>query len=188
MTLVLNFLLTNVLIYGYPIIVLMIIGSEIGLPLPTGTLLIAAGSFSSNGSLNFYILVFIATTTSIIGDLIGYYVGKKLGQTKIDAFLSKFKINKIEANTFIVFITRWLPLPLTVPVNLIAGYTKFSIKKFTICVLVGEFFWAFGYVYLGYFFGANWTAFVSFINGAPVAITFGIIGIVILYYSLPKRS
>lgn len=188
MTIVLNFLLTNILVYGYPIIVIMIVGSEIGLPLPTGTLLIAAGSFSSSGSLNFYILVLIATVTSIIGDLIGYYVGKKLGQSKVDKYLSKFKINKIEANTFIIFITRWLPLPLTVPVNLISGYTNFDIKKFTICVLIGEFLWAFGYIYLGYFFGANWSTLVDFIAGAPFAITFGIVGIVILYYSRPKKS
>lgn len=166
----------------------MIIGSEAGLPLPTGTLLIAAGSFSSNDSLNFYLLILIAALTSIIGDIIGYYVGKQLGQSKVDNYLSKFKINKIEANSFIVFITRWLPLPLTVPVNLISGYTNFSIKKFSACVIIGEFLWAFGYIYLGYFFGANWSALVEFINGAPFAITFGIIGIVILYYSIPKKS
>lgn len=188
MTLVLNFLLTNILVYGYPIIVFMIIGSEMGLPLPTGTLLIAAGSFSSNGSLNFYVLVLIAALTSIIGDLIGYYIGKRIGKTKVDKILSKFKIDKIEANSFIVFITRWLPLPLTVPVNLISGYTEFSIKKFSICVIIGEFLWAFGYIYLGYFFGANWSTLVEFISGAPFAISFGIIGVVILYYTIPKRS
>lgn len=188
MTLVLNFLLTNILVYGYPIIIFMIIGSEIGLPLPTGTLLIAAGSFSSTGTLDFYTLVLIAAITSIIGDIIGYYVGKRIGKTKIDKYLTKLKINKIEANTFIIFITRWLPLPLTVPVNLISGYTNFNFKKFSACVLVGEFLWSFGYIYLGYFFGANWSTLVEFISGAPFAISFGIIGVIILYYTLPKKS
>lgn len=166
----------------------MIMGSEIGLPLPTGTLLIAAGSFSVSGSLNFYILILIAAITSIIGDLLGYLVGNKLGETKVKKILNKFKIDKIEANSFIVFITRWLPLPLTVPVNLISGYTNFNLKKFTICVFIGEFLWALGYIYLGYFFGANWSTLIDIINGAPFAISFGIIGIVILYYSLPKKS
>lgn len=189
---ILSYFLTQVLIYGYPIIALLILGSEVGLPLPTSTILMAAGSFTINGELNFYWLIALATLTSIGGDLLGYKVGMKYKDTIEKNFLAKIGLDTTKLNLiknalqkgggYLVFFSRWLLLPIGVPVNLLAGINSYSFSKFLLAVVLGESFWAFVYVYLGYLFGANWTSLVTIIGTAPKVFTLAFVGLVILFY------
>lgn len=180
MTFVLNYLLTAILNYGYPVIILSILLSAMAIPLPTSTLLVAAGSFSINSGLNFYLLILVATITSITGDVFGYMIGKKYGH--------KFKLKEIKINMPIIFLSRWLLLPIGVPINLLSGINNFKFPKFVAMVTVGEFLWSTIYVYIGYLFGNNWTSLVTYINNIPLIIAFLGIGILILIYSFSKRS
>lgn len=174
MTQILNFLLTSTLVYGYPLIFLLVVGSELGIPLPVSTILMAAGSFSINGVFNIYALIAVGALTSIVGDLCGYWIGKRFGY--------KFKLREIKINSLSVFLSRWLLLPLGVPINLISGLTNFSFSKFATMVVIGETLWATIYVYLGYLFGANWQSIANLIGNAPIILTLAIIGVGILFY------
>ncbi len=192
-------LLTLVLNYGYPIICLSIMCGYLGIPIPADALLLAAGSFSSAGVLNLFILIPVVVITAITGDLIGYFLGyrfghlilnkvtKKLGLTQLkldsmDSFLNKWGI-------WCVFITRWLLTPLGIPVNLAAGNSRYPFKKFLLAAIAGEILWAGGYIYLGYIFGNNWETLLEYINGAPQILALAVLGIgsVMLAYHLQKR-
>lgn len=76
---ILDPILTLILNYGYPIIALCVIGAYLGMPIPTNAILAAAGSFSVDGSLNFFVLISLVAVVAIAGDLIGYFLGRKLG-------------------------------------------------------------------------------------------------------------
>ncbi len=66
--------------YGYLTIFLGIMLEAIGLPLPGESLMIAAAIFAATRhELNIVVLVFVAAAGAIIGDQIGYVIGRCIG-------------------------------------------------------------------------------------------------------------
>lgn len=188
---ILDPILTLILNYGYPIIVTCIICSYFGIPIPTDAVLLAAGSFSVDGSLNIFILIPIIALTAIIGDLFGYFLGRKFGYLIINKFTKKLGITQKNLNSVegflskwgigCIFITRWLLTPLGVPVNLMAGISNYSLKKFLTVVIIGELFWAGIFLYLGYLFGANWVTLLDYIDEAPSLLALLAVGVISIY-------
>ncbi len=189
---ILDPILTLVLNYGYPIIICCVIAAYLGLPVPTNAILLAAGSFSADGTLDIFILVFFVALTAIIGDVFGYYLGKKIGLLAVNKISKKLGLTQIRLNsaslnlkswgTWYIFFTRWLLTPIAIPVNIAAGISNFSIKKFLTISIVGELIWAIIYIYLGFLFGANWITLLDYLSQAPtilVLITIGIGSIVV---------
>ena len=68
--------------------------------------------------------------------------------TKLHNFLEKWGFGA-------VFITRWFLTPFGLPINILAGITKYSYSKFLLASFLGEILWVSIYVYLGYFFSNN---------------------------------
>ena len=137
--------------YGYPIIIGVVILGEFGLPLPVSAVLLAAGSLTIDATFNFFHLIILVSVISIMGDLTGYQVAryfglKKTGGTTKTIMTASKYLNKW--GLWGVFLTRWLLTPLCIPVNLVAGMTKYSWKKFVGSVIAGEIIWTTTYVYL----------------------------------------
>ncbi len=186
MTQLLSLFLTLLVTYGYPTVAFVILVSGFGAPLPASTIILAAGSFTVDGPLNFWVLVAVVTVMAIIGDLIGYFIAHRFGNnvarltrrygiseaqlTSIDRFLLRWGV-------WCIFFTRWLITPLGFPVNLGAGLRKYPLKKFILFISLGEFLWALIYSYLGHLFGASWSTLVDYLNGAPEVLAFLAIGI-----------
>ncbi|CAN5205488.1 DedA family protein [soil metagenome] len=186
----LNSLLTLILVYGYPIIIFIIITAYLGLPISLNAVLLAAGSFTVDGNLNIFILIPLVAVTAVIGDLFGYYLGKRFGYVIVDKVTSKLGLthNRISSTDSLlkrwgwgcIFMTRWLITPFGIPVNHMAGISNYSFKHFLISATLGELLWSFLYIYLGNFFGANWQIFFEYISGAPSLLAFVVIGIISL--------
>lgn len=199
---ILSFLLTQILVYGYPIIAIAIIVGYTGIPVPVNALVLASGSFVSDGTLNIFILGPIIILTSTICDCIGYYIGYKYGYKVINKFFGKGILGGLSTKTFdkfigkygfwTIFLTRWLFTPLTIPVNIIVGARKYPIRKFLIIANIGQTIWAVIYIYLGYLFGANWQSINDYLNRSPMILTLVIIGIICIIagwgYFKPKKS
>ncbi len=178
MTQILHIFLTLLLLYGYPVVALIVFVGTLGIPLPVTSILLAAGSFSSEGILNGYVLVATITITAVIGDILGYFVGLKVGKERIELHGKRLGFTAtrlLHVDVFFhkwgggsIFISRWLITPLCVPINLIAGIEKYSFKKFLLYVISGELLWASMYTYLGYIFGANWQVLLDYISNAPL--------------------
>lgn len=189
---ILDPLLTLVLNYGYPIVVCCVLAAYFGIPIPTDAILLAAGSFSVDGTLNIFILIPLVAIAAIIGDLFGYYLGKKFGFLVINKYTKKLgltqkKLDKVDKflikwGSGCIFITRWLLTPLGIPVNIMAGISKFSIKKFFSVVVIGELIWATIFIYLGYLFGANWVNLLDYIDQAPLLLALLTIGVASMYF------
>ncbi len=193
----LSFLLTLVLVYGYPIIVFLVLIGYSGLPIPAGEILLAAGSLSGVGySLNIYILIPIVTLTAILGDIIGYFLGLRFGYAVIRLIfrngLVAARMQEVEGflkkwGGWCIILTRFLLTPLEVPVNLAAGTSKYPLKRFIVFATLGELIWTSLYVGLGYLFGANWLTLVDYVGDIPLLLALVVIGAGALIIALKIR-
>ena len=70
----------GVAIVAYLVVGLVIGVESMGVPLPGETTLIAAALLASQGDLNVVFVIAAAATGAIIGDSIGYFIGRKAGR------------------------------------------------------------------------------------------------------------
>lgn len=152
-----------------PIFALLIIGaivfSEsgllIGFFLPGDTLLFSAGLLASTGKINLLLLIFVTVVAAVIGDNVGYSIGKRTGKkifTKKESLL--FKQEYIEkASLFYekhggktIILARFTPVVRTfAPV--VAGVGDMPRKRFMFYNFVGGALWGIGMPLLGYYLG-----------------------------------
>jgi len=67
---------------GYPALILLVMAESGGIPLPGETALLAAGILASDGKLS--IALVIAAAAAIVGDNIGYLIGRKGGRYPLE--------------------------------------------------------------------------------------------------------
>lgn len=191
MTALLDPVLTLIINYGYPVVALCILCGYAGIPVPSDAIIMAAGSFTVDGTLNLFILIPVVIITSLIGDIIGYTIGNKCADWVIGTSRKRFKLSAkklTHVTEFLdnwggwsIFLTRWLLTPLAVPINLVAGISGYSFKKFILIALLGESLWAGIYIYLGYLFGANWEMLLDYLDGTPWILVLVMTGSTTLY-------
>src|SRR3989440_10784072 len=64
----------------------MLIGLEsMGIPSPGETALVAAAILASQGKLQIWLVILIGVASAIVGDNIGYLLGRKLGREGLEA-------------------------------------------------------------------------------------------------------
>ena len=65
---------------GYPLLFLLVMAETSGLPIPGETALIAAALLASKGTLQIEVVIALAATAAIVGDNIGYLIGRNGGR------------------------------------------------------------------------------------------------------------
>ena len=144
--------------YGSPVLFAVVLVASIGVPLPITLLLIVTGSLVSQGVLDVRMAIALAGTGSVIGDQIGYAIGRWGGTGLVSRF-SRFlggekKLRDAEARARHwggagVFVTRWLLSPLGPAVNVASGAAAYPWARFVFWDVVGEFLFAAIYILLG---------------------------------------
>jgi membrane protein DedA with SNARE-associated domain len=66
--------------YGLIVVFLLIAAESSGVPLPGETALVAAGVYASQGHYSIVTVIVVASLAAIIGDNIGYWLGRELGR------------------------------------------------------------------------------------------------------------
>lgn len=138
-------------------------GLLIGFFLPGDTLLFTAGFFAGQGVLPLGLLILTVVAAAIIGDNVGYEIGKRSGPklfTKKDSlFFRKDYVDKASAfyekhGGKTIIMARFVPVIRTfAPV--VAGIGKMPHKKFMIYNMVGGVIWGAGVTLLGYWLGSK---------------------------------
>jgi membrane-associated protein len=144
--------------YGSPALFAVVTVAAVGLPLPVTMLLIVTGSLVSQGVMSFWLSIALAGTGSVIGDQIGYAIGRWGGSSLVES-LSRFlggaeKLHAAEARVRHwggpgVFLTRWLLTPLGPAVNLVSGTAGYPWGRFVFWDVLGEFLGVAIYILLG---------------------------------------
>jgi membrane-associated protein len=155
-------LLSALSIYGLPVIFGVTVVASIGVPLPISLLLVASGSFVEQGEMKLWPVVVLASSGAVLGDQIGYLIGRWGGRHLAFRISRRFKggeagLLKAEAATrkwegIGVFLTRWLLTPLGPWLNLTSGFTSYPWHRFVIWDVLGQVLWVVIYVSLGRIF------------------------------------
>jgi membrane protein DedA with SNARE-associated domain len=164
--------------FGYPLLFLMVMAESSGVPIPGETALITAAVLASTGKLQIELVIPIAALGAIVGDNIGYVIGRKGGRWILER-PGRFHRQRRQVLTVgepffekhgpkAVFFGRFL-LGLRVWASWLAGATKMHWRSFVLWNALGGICWATGIGLLAYFLG----------HAAGNAIeTFGIYGLV----------
>jgi membrane-associated protein len=137
-------------------------GLLIGFFLPGDTLLFTAGFFAAQGQLPLAGVLAVIFAASVLGDNVGYMIGKKTGPklfTKKDGLIFRQKyIQRAEAfyekhGGKTIIIARYVPVVRTFA-PLVAGVGNMDRKKFVLYNLVGAALWTGSIVMLGYWLGS----------------------------------
>jgi len=147
--------------YGSPLLFAVVTVAAVGLPLPVTLLLIVTGALVSQGVMNFWLSIALAGLGSVIGDQIGYAIGRWGGSPLIARFGrflgSPEKLQAAEAKARHwggpgVFLTRWLLSALGPAVNLVSGTAGYPWMHFLFWDVLGEFLGVALYISLGRMF------------------------------------
>ena len=178
-----DFLLTQVINYGAPILGLIVFIGALGVPFPGTFLVIAVGAFCRQGLLSWSVTGLVAFFCVVLGDCLSYSMGYYAREPILRRFSASPQWTQAE-NRFqrwggtSVFLTRFLVTGIAVPVNLIAGTGSFPFRHFLLYDILGEAIWIFGYGGLGYLFGPQWEVVSDFIsNFGAFALGLVILGI-----------
>ncbi len=165
-------------VFGYPLLFLGVAAESSGIPVPGETALITAAVLASRGKLDIALVIPIAALGAIVGDNIGYLIGRKGGRWALER-PGRFQRQRREVLVLgepfferhgpkAVFFGRFL-LGLRVWASWLAGATKMHWRSFALWNALGGICWATAIGLLAYFLG----------NAAGnVVSTFGLYGLV----------
>ncbi len=141
----------------------MLIGLEsLGVPSPGETALVLAAVLASQGKLNIVLVIAIAAASAIIGDNIGYLLGRHFGRDVLEArgplHERRAKVIAIGDRYFerhgakTVFIGRWIAL-IRFATAWLAGINGMPLATFFAWNAMGGITWAITYGVAGYYGG-----------------------------------
>jgi membrane protein DedA with SNARE-associated domain len=149
-------------VFGYPLLFLVVTAESSGLPVPGETGLIAAAVAASQGKLQIELVIPIAALAAILGDNIGYQIGRKGGRWLLERpgrFHRQRQQVLITGEPFFkrhgpkaVFFGRFL-LGLRVWASWLAGATHMHWRSFLLWNALGGICWATAIGLLAYFLG-----------------------------------
>jgi membrane-associated protein len=167
---------------GYPglaLIVFLETGAMVFF-LPGDSLLVMAGLYAAQGSLNILVLIVLLTPMAIIGDACSYAIGRRLGPKIFTRPRSRlFRPEYVTAaHEFFVkhggkaiILARFMPLVRTfVPV--VAGVGAMPYPRFAMFNVVGGVAWVVSMCGLGYFLGVQFPALVRHIEKVILVVVF----------------
>ena len=154
--------LPNILIdHGYIILLVWVFLEQLGLPLPSSPLLLAAGALSGAGKLNIFYALLLSVTASVIADVIWYELGRRNG-VKVVQWLCRISLepDSCVRRTEGVFerqgaksllVAKFVP-GLNVVATPLAGIFRMKFSKFLLFDSLGALLWAGTFLFGGFLF------------------------------------
>ncbi len=158
---------------AYLILFLVVGGESSGVPLPGETSLIAGGVLASKGHLSIYVVIVAAAAGAIVGDNVGYLIGRRGGRWLLNRGGPRRRRLLERGEKFFekhgakaVFFGRWLP-GLRITASWLAGIHKMEWRRFVFWNAAGGIGWAISVGTAAYLLGAA---------AATAFRTFGLVG------------
>jgi membrane protein DedA with SNARE-associated domain len=177
--------------WGYLVVFVPLMLETAGIPFPGGTILLIASAASSRGLLNPFVVAAVASLAAIIGDNIGFCIGRFGGRRVINR-LSRF--GHVEAGVLwterffavhggkAVVLARWTA-GLRIFGAWVAGMSTMRWRTFLLWNTLGGITWACTFTALGYAFGESIER-VEQVVGVGGAIIFAVIVIAALVVTM----
>jgi membrane protein DedA with SNARE-associated domain len=152
--------------FGIWAILLLVLIEDFGIPVPGETVLIAGAIFAGSGRLNIVAVGVVGFCAAVVGDNIGYGIGRFGGRRIVDRwgryiFLTSERLDKAEAffdrqGAKIITIARFIE-GLRQANGIIGGITQMHWLRFLIYNALGAALWVGTWVSVGYFSGQHIT-------------------------------
>ena len=185
--------------YGYPALWLIVFVAAAGAPISGSLLLFAAGAFAALGDLSIFILFPVALSAAVMGDNLGYFIGRGVGTALLTWLERQKRFHWITPENlargrayfkrrtgWAIFITRFLIVVLGGPINLLAGLEQYSYGSFLFWDVSGQILGAIIPLGLGYIFAASWEE-VAGLFGAFSSLVLAFMVAVILCVLLERK-
>jgi membrane-associated protein len=147
---------------GYPLLLVLVMSESSGVPVPGETALITAAVLASQGKLQIEFVIGLAAAGAIIGDNIGYLIGRRGGRWLLErpGFLHRQRLRVLEVGEPFfqkhgpkaVFFGRFV-LGLRVWASWLAGATRMPWRSFLLWNALGGVTWAVAVGVIAYFLG-----------------------------------
>jgi membrane protein DedA with SNARE-associated domain len=152
----------GVQVAGYPLLFLIVMSESSGIPVPGETALITAGILASRGKLQIELVIPLAAAAAIVGDNIGYAIGRKGGRWLLERpgrfqrerlqvletgepFFERHGPKAVFFGRFILFLRVWA--------SWLAGATRMRWRSFLSWNALGGIAWATAVGLLSYYLG-----------------------------------
>lgn len=155
--------------YGYPALWLIVFVAAAGAPISGSLLLFAAGAFAAFGDFNIAILFVVALSAAVMGDNLGYYIGRRVGSPLLGWFARQKRFRMFTSQTlersriyfrrragWAIFVTRFLIVVLGGAINFLAGVEEYPYRKFLFWDVSGQILGAVITLGLGYVSAESW--------------------------------
>jgi membrane protein DedA with SNARE-associated domain len=180
--------------YGAFAVSLVLAFESLGMPVPGETLLIFAAVLAHRGEMSLPALLIFAWAGSVLGDNIGYLIGKTICRATITRYggkigLTNARISAVE-ETFsrygsaTVLLARFFPV-LRQLNGIVAGALGMPWWRFLLFNAIGAALWVGAWVFIAVYFSAHMAAATQFANNLVFAAV--AIGLIILLASLAVR-
>jgi len=179
--------------WGYLVIFAGMLLENAGLPLPGETITLLGGYAAGSGQLNVFGVMAAAASGAVLGDNIGYWVGRRLGWQlllRVGGFLRQqpdqmelLRERFLQRAGLSVFLGRFVAV-LRVLAGPLAGAVAMPYRQFLLCNLGGAVLWASSMVTLAWLWG-RWIPMERMLEGV---VQFGLValGLVLLLVLLPR--
>jgi membrane-associated protein len=177
---------------AYAIIALLVFGEAaffVGFVLPGETAVLLGGFLASTGHLDIVPLTVLIVVSAILGDTVGYEVGKQFGPRVVQlGFMRKHQDRIERAQDMLrrrggpaVFLGRWTAFFRAVMPG-IAGLSRMPYRVFLVWNALGGLAWGITFTLVGYFAGASYEKVASAIGkGAAVVIALLVISGIVFW-------
>ena len=186
--------------YGYLaifIITTLETSAFLGMFIPGDTVVVLSGFLASKGILNLLGIILVASTGAIIGDNIGYFIGRKFGEPFLLKYGKKFKFKKEYLDKSHEFFERFGGMAIVLGrftsivrtfVPVVAGISEMSYKKFLFYNVLGAVIWASVFSIAGYLFGKNLDMLLKYIGLGGTILILSLVALVGFFYILYKNG
>ncbi|MGI0007096.1 MAG: DedA family protein [Nitrosotalea sp.] len=188
-----NFVIQTISNTGYLGIFFLMVAESSLIPIPSEIIMPFSGYLASTGKLDPIFIILAGSIGNLVGSLVAYFIGVKLGREFIVKYgkyvlLKKSHLEWTESyfkkyGDRSTFVSRLLPAIRTY-ISLPAGVAKMNLKKFSIYTFVGSIIWSTMLTYVGTTLGDQWTKirhYSDYIDGAVI------IGLVIIIVIIAKK-
>jgi membrane protein DedA with SNARE-associated domain len=179
--------------WGYAVIFAAMLLENAGVPLPGETITLLGGYAAGSGQLNLWGVMAAAAGGAVLGDNIGYWVGRRLGwplMLRVGGWLGQrpeqldqLRQRFLRRAGWSVFLGRFVAV-LRVLAGPLAGAVSMPYRHFLLCNLAGALLWASTMVSLAWLWG-RWIPMERMLAGV---VEFGLValGLVVLLVLLPR--
>jgi membrane protein DedA with SNARE-associated domain len=173
--------------WGYPVVFVFVMIESTGIPFPGETMLLLGAFFAAVGHLSIYGVIAAAAAGAIVGDNLGYWIGRKGGRPFVRrfgryVFIKEQQLSAAERyfqrhGDKTVFFGRFIAI-LRTWAAFLAGVNAMRWPIFLFYNAAGGILWAIVYGVLGYFIGR--LVGISVIERDSAYVGYGVLAVIVL--------